>query len=238
MGYHSSSQLNMRSQSVTENFWIIQIRIFALTVIFIRLHYRQRSLINVWYNVILQNIKEIVNKSWTLKCYSGYLNAKCYIAIHVVVYHQTPNPKTEMFLVSFCNYLCPIHWNQVLSRKWRCSWRSADRRCSNYIWVLNNNISFSLDISHPDFSNRISTTYLLPRTISRIWEVIKILIYQFIYYINLVTNLSWCCYYMHNHSIRVTICDPDIYIVQIHEHHHHRICDGLRNNLPVHISGW
>ena len=25
----------------------------------------------------------------------------------------------------------------VLSQEWRCSWSSADRRCSNYIWVIN-----------------------------------------------------------------------------------------------------
>ena len=25
-----------------------------------------------------------------------------------------------------------------LSWEWRCSWSSADRRCSNYIWVINN----------------------------------------------------------------------------------------------------
>ena len=30
----------------------------------------------------------------------------------------------------------PIHWSQVLSREWRCSWSSADRRCSNYILVM------------------------------------------------------------------------------------------------------
>ena len=29
--------------------------------------------------------------------------------------------------VSSCNCLCPIHWSQVLSREWRCSWSSADR---------------------------------------------------------------------------------------------------------------
>ena len=39
-----------------------------------------------------------------------------------------------MFLVS-------IDSSQVLSREWRCSWRSADRRCSNYIWVINNFIA-------------------------------------------------------------------------------------------------
>ena len=33
---------------------------------------------------------------------------------------------------------CLIHWSQVLSREWRCSWGSADKRCSNCIWVSNN----------------------------------------------------------------------------------------------------
>ena len=28
-----------------------------------------------------------------------------------------------------------IDWSQLLSREWRCSWSSADRRYSNYIWV-------------------------------------------------------------------------------------------------------
>ena len=46
-----------------------------------------------------------------------------------------------MFLVSSCCCLCPIHWSQVLSREWRCSWSSADGRCSNYIWVINNFIA-------------------------------------------------------------------------------------------------
>ena len=45
--------------------------------------------------------------------------------------------QTLMFLVSSCSCLCPIYWSQVLSREWRCSWSSADRRCSNFIWVIN-----------------------------------------------------------------------------------------------------
>ena len=40
-----------------------------------------------------------------------------------------------MFLVSPCSFLSPIHWSQVFSWEWRCGWSSADRRCSNYIWV-------------------------------------------------------------------------------------------------------
>ena len=30
----------------------------------------------------------------------------------------------------------------MLSRVWRCSWSSADRRCSNYIWVIDNFIAY------------------------------------------------------------------------------------------------
>ena len=47
-----------------------------------------------------------------------------------------------MFLVSPYSCLRPIHWSQVLSWEWRCSWSSADRRCSNYIWVINNFIVY------------------------------------------------------------------------------------------------
>ena len=47
-----------------------------------------------------------------------------------------------MFLVSFCSCLRSIHWSQVLSWEWRCSWSSADRRCSNYIWVISNFIAY------------------------------------------------------------------------------------------------
>ena len=46
-----------------------------------------------------------------------------------------------MILISSWSRLCPILWSQVLSREWRCSWSSADRRCSNFIWVINNSIA-------------------------------------------------------------------------------------------------
>ena len=55
----------------------------------------------------------------------------------------TPKPKTYVILISSCSCLCPIHWSQVLSWEWRCSWSSADRRCSNYIWVISNFIAYS-----------------------------------------------------------------------------------------------
>ena len=33
-------------------------------------------------------------------------------------------------------------WSQMLSRERRCSWSSADRRCSNYIWLIDNFIAY------------------------------------------------------------------------------------------------
>ena len=45
-----------------------------------------------------------------------------------------------MFPVSSCSCLCPIQ--VLLSPEWRCSWSSADRLCSNYIWVINNFIAY------------------------------------------------------------------------------------------------
>ena len=50
-------------------------------------------------------------------------------------------PKLQCFS-SYCSCLCRIHWSQVLSREWRCSWSSADRWYSNYIWVINNVIAY------------------------------------------------------------------------------------------------
>ena len=47
-----------------------------------------------------------------------------------------------MLLISSCSCLYLIRWSQVLSWEWRCSWSSADRRCSNYIWVINNLIAY------------------------------------------------------------------------------------------------
>ena len=56
--------------------------------------------------------------------------------------YDAPNRQTQMFLVSSCSCFCPIQWSQVLNRGWRCSRSSADRRCSNYIWVIDNFIAY------------------------------------------------------------------------------------------------
>ena len=51
------------------------------------------------------------------------------------------NPETQMFLVSSYSCICPIYWMQVLSLERRRSWSNTDRRCSNYIWGINNLIA-------------------------------------------------------------------------------------------------
>ena len=45
-------------------------------------------------------------------------------------------------IMAWHHCLCPIHWSQVLSQEWRCSWSSTDRQCSKYIWVINNFIAY------------------------------------------------------------------------------------------------
>ena len=76
--------------------------------------------------------------------YDGHF--ACWVVIQIATVKHLiwgpSNPKTYMFLVSSCSCRCPIHWSQVLSPEWRCSWSSADRRCSNYIWVINSYIAY------------------------------------------------------------------------------------------------
>ena len=43
-------------------------------------------------------------------------------------------------------FYCAIHWSQVLSREWRCSWSSADGWRSNYIWVINDYIAYGVHL--------------------------------------------------------------------------------------------
>ena len=67
-----------------------------------------------------------------------------------------------MFLVSSCSCLCPIKHSQVSSREWRCSWSSADKRCSNYIWVIDNFIAYW------------GTTYIRELTVKLTFEMLTV----------------------------------------------------------------
>ena len=70
---------------------------------------------------------------------------------------SAPTLQTEMSLVWSCSCLSLIHWSQILGREWRCNWSSADRRCSNYIWVINNFIPY------------LGATYIRGLTVGPYW---------------------------------------------------------------------
>ena len=59
----------------------------------------------------------------------------------IYMYCQISNIRGTISNVLSCSCLCRIHWRQVLSREWRCSWSIACWHCSNYIWVIDNFIA-------------------------------------------------------------------------------------------------
>ena len=61
---------------------------------------------------------------------------------------------------------------EVLRRQWSCSWSSADRRCSNYIWVIDNLIAYEGDvISYPCLKLNDGLVDLLCKTRPRYREL-------------------------------------------------------------------
>ena len=92
---------------------------------------------------------------------------KCYVLIYeackIHVNHQNTymgdlmdtfkskilNQRKQLVQTNYMNYYktssisrTKSHNLNVLSWEWRCSWSSADRRCSNCIWVINNFIAY------------------------------------------------------------------------------------------------
>ena len=49
--------------------------------------------------------------------------------------------KLRSFLSRLAVFFAQLKLGDI-SRGWRCSWSSADRQCSNYIWVINNYIAY------------------------------------------------------------------------------------------------
>ena len=97
-----------------------------------------------------------------------------------------------MLLVSSCSRLCQIHWSQPLSAELRCSWSSADRRCSNYIWAINNFIAY------------LGATYIRDFTVSNCisYKIMGVIIYPCPNHNNLKgRELQCCCKYKGNRLI-------------------------------------
>ena len=81
-----------------------------------------------------------------------------------------------MFHLSTCSCLYGMCLSQVLSREWRCSWSSADRRCSNYIWGINNLIAYEsassirdLTVIHKMTPDQLRDFYWL----NLVWMMVK-----------------------------------------------------------------
>ena len=76
-----------------------------------------------------------------------------------------------MFLNSACSCLRTIYWSQRFSGEWRCSWSSADRRCSNYMWVINNFIAYSKSKSKSKifYYNKIIIIHRMTQRLKPIW---------------------------------------------------------------------
>ena len=89
---------------------------------------------------ILAKLSSICHEAWpqfyfAFLCFGYVIN----ILPSHLYYMADQIPKANCFSLplSLSNPLKP-----VLSWEWRCSWSSADRRCSNYIWVINNFIAY------------------------------------------------------------------------------------------------
>ena len=76
-------------------------------------------------------------KYWVTPCNTIYDN-RYYHKIFDIRCTKSKNSNASRISLqlSLCNILKP-------SGEWRCSWSSADRRCSNYIWLINSLIAYN-----------------------------------------------------------------------------------------------
>ena len=150
-----------------------------------------------------------------------------------------------MFLASSCSCLCPIQWSQVLSREWRCSWSSADRRCFNYIWVIDNFIAYwgATYIRDLTVNQQINTHNHLPRQLSIIWiyfvedmQFIHIDIWDFLVFFLILGILPMAKYY--RLSIIVVQYNMILHPVQQLKKKHRSQILNTRETPISHCNGW
>ena len=118
--------------------------------------------IRKWNNILKKNKK--TNSCLSVKIYSPgkqnhlhvslQLSISCLLLINleartsaatIPTYHKTSSISCTKY--QNLNVSCLVLQLSLLNplkpgRKWRCSWSSADRRCTNYIWVINNFIDY------------------------------------------------------------------------------------------------
>ena len=62
-----------------------------------------------------------------------------YCQVYTISHTKSQNLNVSHLILQLSS---PIYWSQVLNQTWRCSWSSANRQWSNYIWVINNIIAY------------------------------------------------------------------------------------------------
>ena len=75
--------------------------------------------------------------------YGNIIMDSCIISFNlncIMQLKQFYNIATKVNSRKKCYYFWWSTW--LFSPEWGCSWSSADRRCSNYIWVINNCIAY------------------------------------------------------------------------------------------------
>ena len=113
----------------------------------IRINWWQKPLISVMKWLIFPRWRCIITHSTVWQCKSlptftqwglDWIFAILRTILHTTTYRKIfiiSRTKSQSFK---CSCIRSIHWSHVLNWERICSWNSADRRCSNYIWVINN----------------------------------------------------------------------------------------------------
>ena len=116
-----------------KKFQIIKIYTFSEKIIHLKMSFAKCPGLSQSQWINPKELGQIFVSSLHTNKANQYLLSLIYVA---------PNHITLVILVSSCSCFCPIQWSQVLSTEWRCCRSSADSRCVNYIWVINNFIAY------------------------------------------------------------------------------------------------
>ena len=130
----------------------------------------------------------------------------CVLCVRSLSYRQTSNikrtnSKVQMLFVQSCNCLCQTHISQVLSRQWRCSSSRTDRRCTDYIWLINTYITnYIRDLMILHFLNTTPRSLFHiqydPRTVSSRLDSLRTGIHQ----------LTQAVFYIHLSKLQILVC--------------------------------
>ena len=88
----------------------------------------------------LCNILLLFGTNQSFNLLQDFSDGNFYYSYRQISNISAQNKKNKCFSTRLSVVL--MKFSQVLSQEWRCSWSSADRRCSKYSWVINNCIAY------------------------------------------------------------------------------------------------